>query len=136
MQKRLIATFMVALMLLTVLSAVSSANDISVSKETDEDKNSLYLNLEGVISRIFMFGTIYNLSIENDSHNHVSYDFESDNLWCFRINIDWGTYGWRFDSIYHRHKHHTFIHIGGYKFRGIITPNFICGYFYNNWFNR
>ena len=57
MQKRLIATFMVALMLLTVLSAVSSANDISVSKETDEDKNSLYLNLEGVISRIFMFGT-------------------------------------------------------------------------------
>ena len=94
MQKRLIATFMVALMLLTVLSAVSSANDISVSKETDEDKNS------------------------------------------FRINIDWGTYGWRFDSSFHRHKHHTFIHIGGYKFRGIITPNFICGYFYNNWFNR
>jgi hypothetical protein len=72
--------------------------------------------------RIYCFGPIYNLTIDNGTHW-----FESDNLRklevLFLTICDWEI----------SYAHYTGILIGfgsGYKFRGILKPTFICGYFY------
>jgi glycosyltransferase involved in cell wall biosynthesis len=129
MKKGILASFMVALMLVTVLSAVVTADAISIRKEIIEDKNPLYPNLRWDLYRHFMFGHIYNLSIENDSSNHVTYEFESDNIWGLEITRKSRPYGWEIERRFYHHKGHVYWHFGGIKFRGIIVPGFICGYF-------
>ena len=75
------------------------------------------------ILRVYCFGPIYNLTIDNET----GHEFESNNLRKLRIFFvnfhDWAI----------NYEHSPYIHIGfgpGMKFRGILKPTFICGFFY------
>ena len=73
------------------------------------------------VRKIYFIGQIDNLSINGDY-----YEFHSNNLRKFmyhRFSLrDWGF----------EYYHHTniYVYIGGFNFRGILRPNFICGVFY------
>jgi hypothetical protein len=73
--------------------------------------------------RIYFFGPIYNLTIDNDTRD---YEFESNNLRELDIHF-FGIGNW---EISYRRMHNVHRGIGGFRFRGILKPTFICGFFY------
>ena len=86
--------------------------------------------IEFVIYRLYMFGPIYNLSY-NESGLLI---FISKNLRLFEFyvyfnhgNLDWGvSYKHSIDASLYDYSGEIL------KFRGLIKPTFICGYFYLN----
>lgn len=75
------------------------------------------------IFRARLFGPIYNLSIDGDD-----YEFESENYRELVIMRRWEP--WFIDIEYLHTREHITVGFYGFKFRGIIKPNFICGCFY------
>ena len=113
-----------------ILPVASSINNTTIENNLDDEiiSNQYFGRW---VYRFFLFGPIYNLTIDGDD-----YDFESNNLWGLKIERRWGTSGWEFDrEIFHRKNVHGSMGFGGFKFRGIIRPNFICGCFCESYFN-
>lgn len=104
---------------------INNHNVIYPQKINSRDKSLISFR------RIYCFGPIYNLTIEN---NTKYCEFESNNLRMLRIDFsnigDWGI--WYYHFTYN--NHYTIV---GYRFRGILKPSFICGYFfYRNFLSK
>ena len=131
MNRRLVAIFIISLLIVPVFSAVSTAKAISINEEKIE--NNIYFNQlpNRERRRFWFFGSIYNLTIkENDT-----YLFKSKNIWKVYItHIDRREKGWEIDIEFNHHLGNISLVFGGYKFFGIIKPNFIFGCFHNKWY--
>ena len=106
---------------------IASSMDVVKEKNDLDIVNFKKLNISNTpfgryVHKIYFFGRIHNLTIQD---NH--YEFESNNirkLHYWRSGIrSWGFSYDHFVGNYH-------CHIGGFNFRGILRPNFICGVFY------
>ena len=105
---------------------ITSSMDVVKEKNDLDIVNFKKLNLSSTpfgrsVWKIYFIGRIDNLSIIGDD-----YEFHSNNLRKFayyRFSLrDWG-----FEYYHHMGIH---VHVGGFDFRGILRPNFICGVFY------
>ena len=78
--------------------------------------------------KTYFFGKIHNLTIQENDYQGSDYDFESYNI---REFVYWRSsiraWGFHYDHYVGGHASFGF---GGYSFRGILKPTFICGYFY------
>jgi hypothetical protein len=78
----------------------------------------------GYVHKIYLLGRIYNLTYDEEE-NH--YHFEYHNLRILEYQrfgiLNWGI------SYEHRRNVIGGFGIGGYNFRGILRPTFICGVF-------
>ena len=74
------------------------------------------------VHKLYFFGRINNLTVQD---NH--YEFESNNMRKFTY-WRYGIRSWGISYDHIRGNYHC--GIGGFNFRGILRPNFICGVFY------
>lgn len=131
--KKLVATLLfitcmeILLCSASIIPIVSSMNsDNSTIETTFDDKIISNQGFGRYIYRFRLFGPIYNLSIDGDD-----YEFKSNNLRGLRIRRYWERdLSWRF-LIEYFHSRGIGMNFWGSKFRGIITPHFICGCFYS-----
>ena len=90
---------------------------------TAEEKNQIDPNKISFF-RVYVIGKIYNLTFGNGT-----YIFQTDNLRVFRISRDYfGTFEISYEHLLD--KNLTYGMIGGFDFRGVLRPTFICGFFY------
>jgi len=74
------------------------------------------------VRKIYFFGRIHDLTVQD---NH--YEFESNNI----RKLDYWRSGIRSWGISYDHfRGNCHFGIGGFNFRGILRPNFICGVFF------
>jgi len=76
----------------------------------------------GSVRKIYFFGRIHNLTVEEDDYEFGSNNMRKFSYWRYGIR-SWGVSYDHFRGGYH-------CGIGGYNFRGILRPNFICGVFF------
>jgi len=105
---------------------ITSSMDVVKEKNDLDIVNFKKLNTSNTpfgrsVWKIYFIGRIDNLSIIGDD-----YEFHSNNLREFQYyRIDLRNWG-----IQYSHSTNCKIHVGGFDFRGILRPNFICGVFY------
>ena len=75
--------------------------------------------------RLYMIGRIFNLTYDENE-----YSFEYNNLRIFEYWHSAFFRNWGF-SYEHRGYVDGEITLGGFKFRGILTPTFVCGCFHS-----
>jgi hypothetical protein len=124
----LILSIWILLCSIGIFPIASSININSTIDNKYEDKNLTNLYFFRDVFRFFLIGPIYNLSIDEDNY---SYNFESEKIFGLQIEKKWGTPGYYFDiKIFNIGP--MIIGFFGYKFLGIMKPDFICGCFYSS----
>ncbi|MCX6663458.1 MAG: hypothetical protein NTZ75_04355 [Euryarchaeota archaeon] len=112
---------------------ITSSMDNVKEKNNQGIVNSQKLNTSDTplirhVYKIHFIGRIHNLTIQENDYRGYDYHFESYNL---REFVYWRSsirsWGFSYDHYVGGHASFGF---GGYNFRGILRPTFICGYFY------
>jgi hypothetical protein len=87
--------------------------------------------VEFAIYRLYVVGPIYNLSY-NESTNYFIFISKNLRLFEFYVYFNQGNLDWRV-SYKHSIDASLYDYSGDFlKFRGLLKPTFICGYFYLN----
>jgi membrane-associated HD superfamily phosphohydrolase len=97
---------------------VQSLNDSQIKFDNNSISCARYIEIGG----------ISDLKIEK-FNNSYNYSFTTSNIRIITIMIFLGPYGKAFTFSYEHITHFVGIGYSGFKFRGILTTNFICGVF-------
>jgi len=104
------------------------ASSINVVKEKNNPGiiNFKELDIAGTsfgrhVHKIFLIGKIHNLTIDGNKYSFESINVREFFYWRSSIR------SWGFS---YEHLGNCSFWFGGFSFRGILKPNFICGYFY------
>jgi hypothetical protein len=121
-QSFLMTIFLFFLIIFTITPSISatmaSSHQIMVNEKNQVDLNKISF------FRVYVIGKIYNLTFGNGT-----YIFQTDNLRIFKISRDYfGTFEISYEHILD--KNSSYGMSGGFKFRGVLTSTFICGFFY------
>ncbi len=127
--KCLVISIIILFYNVSVLPSISgnTINEINNHNVIYPQKINNYDTLNIYIYRLYCFGSIYNLTINNDEK---IYEFKSDNIRVLHIYFHNIT---DYEITYHHQFGHTskFL-LKEYYFKGILTPTFVCGYFYHS----
>ena len=117
----LLTIFLFFLIILTITPSISAT--MTSHRTMVNEKNQVDINKISFF-RVYVIGRIYNLTFGNGT-----YIFQTDNLRVFRISRDYfGTFEISYEHLLD--KNLSYGMIGGFNFRGVLTPSFICGFFY------
>ena len=131
MQKSIVIGIFLMLLSVGISPVVSSLNNNSTIEYVIEEKNSLNLGIGRYVYRFFLIGYIYGLDIDGDYYSfsaHKIRGLRHERYWSIPLN-------WSFDIIYFPGDVKHFF-ISGYKFFGIIEPDFICGCFHTTYWYK
>lgn len=101
--------------------AVNKNNQGVVNSQKNDNRNTLFIYFH----RIYCFGTIYNLTIYNYTHDLKGYQFTSKNMKMLDISFS-NIHSW---EIHLEHWPGKTYYFEGIEFKGILKPTFICGFF-------
>jgi hypothetical protein len=102
----------------SISATMASSHQIMVNEKNQVDLNKISF------FRVYVIGKIYNLIFGNGT-----YIFQTDNLRVFSVSRDYfGTFEISYEHLLD--KNLTYGMIGGFNFRGVLRPTFICGFFY------